>query len=306
MGRLATVRRVSEPRGRPTGLVGYALVATAATSWGAQSVVAKLLLTGGLAASSLISSRTAIAALVLIAALAALRPRLLRVSARVAGRLAVLGLVGMALSNYTYYFALTRIPIATAVLLIYTAPLFVLAASVMLYGERLRRSDLVAAALTLAGAALVVRAYEPAALEVNAPGLAAGVLCAVAFAFYSLWAKDVAHRVSPWTVLTYSLASAAVFWLPLAPPWALLEVPHPPAVWAGLGILVVFGTLIPFPLYLAGLGRISAAHASLTSTLEPVVAAGVAFAVLGESLAGPQLVGGALILIGISLLHARS
>ena len=45
--------------------------------------------------------------------------------------------------------------------------------------------------------------------------------------------------------------------------------------------------------------------AKLTSTLEPVVSGVVAFAVLGETLAWPQLAGGALVLTGIGLLHLR-
>jgi drug/metabolite transporter (DMT)-like permease len=106
-------------------------------------------------------------------------------------------------------------------------------------------------------------------------------------------------------MLAYSLATAAVVWVPLAPPWRVLLAPHPPAMWTGFAVVVVFGTLVPFALYLAGLARIRAAHASVTSCLEPVVAATVAFVVLGESLGALQLVGGALILAGIALLHAR-
>jgi len=146
-------------------LVGYLLVAGAATSWGAQSVVAKLLLTSGIPATWLVSARTALACALLVAALAAIDPGLLRVGRRDLGRLVALGLVGMAISNYTYYLALQRIPVATAALLIYTAPLMVLAVSVFFFGDPRERRDLWAAALTLAGAALVVRAYRPAALQ---------------------------------------------------------------------------------------------------------------------------------------------
>lgn len=295
-------------RARRAGLVGYGLVAAAATSWGAQSVVAKLLLTspsGGLPAGSLVSTRTALASLLLVAGLASWRPELLHLRARDAGRLAILGVLGMALSNYTYYLTLVQIPVATAALLIYTAPLFVLAAGVLVAREPLRARDAVAAAVTLTGAALVVRAYEPAAIRINAIGLGLGIFNAVAFAFYNLWAKTIPPRISPWTILTYSFGSAALFWLPLAPPWTLLLAPHPPAVWAGLGVVILFGTLVPFALYLAGLRRISAAHASLTSTVEPVVAAAVALVVLGETLLWPQVLGGALVLVGIALLHAR-
>jgi drug/metabolite transporter (DMT)-like permease len=295
----------SGPRARPGAWVGYALVAAAAASWGAQSVVAKLLLTGGLDAATLVSARTALSTLIMVAALAAVNPRLFGVGGRDLARLVVLGLVGMAFSNYTYYFALQRIPVATAALLIYTAPLLVLAASVVLFGEPLDRRDLVAALLTLIGAALVVRAYRPATLQVNLAGVVASVLNAVAWAFYSLWGKTVSPRVSPWTMLTYSLATGTAFWLVAAPPWRLLAAPHPPAVWTGIGVVIVFGTLLPFALFLAGLARISAAHASLTATVEPVVAAAVALVVLGEGLEAAQVVGGVLILSGVALIQLR-
>jgi drug/metabolite transporter (DMT)-like permease len=286
-------------------LVGYLLVAGAAASWGAQAVVVKLLLGSGIPAAGLVSTRTALACVLTVATLAAIDPGLLRAGRADLGRLVVLGLVGMAFSNYTYYFALQRIPVATAALLIYTAPLIVLAASVAFLGEPLARRDVLAAVLTLAGAALIVRAYQPAVLRLDMAGVAASILNAFAWAFYSLWGKTLSPRVPPWTIMAYSLATGTAFWLVVAPPWRLLLAPHPPWVWVGIAVVTVFGTLLPFGMFLAGLARISAAHASVTATVEPVVAAAVAFAVLGESLDWPQVAGGALILAGIGLLHAR-
>ena len=290
---------------RVAGLAGYALAAAAAASWGSQSIVAKMLLVSGIPPAALVSTRTALATVSLIAAVALVRPSLLRVAPRDAWRLAVLGVLGMSLSNYAYYVALTRIPVAMAALLIYMAPLFVLAAGVLLLGERLRRADVRGAAVTLAGAALLVRAYEPSALRLNVVGLALGLSTAIAFAFFNLWAKRLPPGLSPWTVMTYSFAASTLFWLPIAPPWAVLLLPLPPAAWLGIAVVALFGTLLPFALYLAALRRISAAHASITSTLEPVVAGLVAFVVLGETLAGPQLAGGALVLVGIATLHLR-
>jgi drug/metabolite transporter (DMT)-like permease len=125
----------------------------------------------------------------------------------------------------------------------------------------------------------------------------------VACAFYNLWAHRVAPRISPWTGLTYSLGCAAAFWLPVAPPWEFLLAAHPPRTWAAFALVAVFGTLVPFGLYLAGLRHISAAHANVTSMLERVVAAGVAYLLLGETLDGLQLAGAALVLAGLVLLQ---
>lgn len=281
------------------------LAAGAAISWGAQTIVAKVLLTSGLPAAWLVSTRTALAAIVLTAATALARPRLLRVDPGDVWRLALLGTAGMSLSNYTYYLTLTLIPVAMAAILLYMTPLFVLAGSVLLFRERLRPQDILAAAATIVGAVLLVRAYESSAVRVNALGLALGIFNAISFAFLNLWAKTLPRRLSPWTVLLYAFVAGTLFWLPLAPPWQTFLVPQPTSVWLAVGIVTVFGTLLPYAFYFAALARISAAHVSVTSTLEPVVSGAVAFAVLGETLAPPQLAGGALVLAGIALLHVR-
>jgi drug/metabolite transporter (DMT)-like permease len=301
----ATVARVSESRWRRDAWLGYVLVAAAAASWGAQSVVAKRLLTGGLPAGLLVSARTTLAGAAVLAVLAVTRPALLRVTPRALGRIVLLGTLGMALSNYAYYSTLARIPVATAVLVLYTAPLFVLAAGIFL-GEPPRRRDVLAAAVTLAGAALVVGAWSPATVALDRVGIALGLSSALAYAFYNLWAKTLPPGLSPWTVLVYSFAAAALFWLPLAPPWKLVGLAHGQGVWLGVGVVTIFGTLLPFALSLAGLRRISAAHASVTSSLEPLVAAVAAFVVLGETLTPGQVAGGVLIVAGITLLHVRA
>lgn len=295
------------PGALPTpDLTGYLLVGAAAVLWGGQSVVAKLLLTSGIPLTTLVSVRNALAFLLLAAILGALSPASLRIAWRDLPYLAALGILGMALSNFTYYFALTQLPVATAVLILYTSPLLVLGASAILWGDPIRRRDLGGALLALLGCALVIRAYAPAALRLNALGVAGAFFGACAFAFYNLWGKMGTRRFTPWTMLVYALGFSAAFWILIAPPWRFLLEPHSGWVWAGLGVVVVAGTILPFACYLAGLARISAAHANLTSTLEPLAAALAALLILGETLVWPQLLGGAFTLAGIALIHERS
>jgi threonine/homoserine efflux transporter RhtA len=161
---------------RPTG---YLLAAGAATSWGAQVIVVKLLLTSGLPATSLVSTRTALAAITLTATIALVRPGLLRVSPGNLWRLALLGIAGMSLSNYTYYLTLSRIPVAMAAILLYMTPLFVLAGGVLFFRERLHGRDVLAAAVTIIGAALFVRVWEPAGLRANTLGIVLGIFNAI-------------------------------------------------------------------------------------------------------------------------------
>lgn len=287
-------------------LTGYALVGAAATLWGSLSVVVKLLLTSGIAPITLVSVRSFLAFLLLTAALALGARGLLRIGWRDLPYFAILGIVGMAITNAAYYFTLTQIPVAVALLIQYTSPLMILGASALIWGEPIGRRDVGGALLALLGCALVIRVYEPAALRLNALGVLTGLFSACAFAFYNLWGKLGTSRFSPWTMLVYTWAFAAAFWLPISPPWRFLLEAHPGWIWAGVAAVVVAGTILPFGLYLAGLARMSAAHANLTATLEPLVAALTAFLILGETLAIPQLLGGVLILMGIGLIHGRA
>ncbi|MGH7424537.1 MAG: EamA family transporter, partial [Candidatus Methylomirabilales bacterium] len=66
------------------------------------------------------------------------------------------------------------------------------------------------------------------------------------------------------------------------------------------------GTVLPFALYTFGLTYLPATQVSIISTIEPVVAAGAGFALLGEALDWPQLFGGALVVTGVVLVQRGS
>jgi DME family drug/metabolite transporter len=63
------------------------------------------------------------------------------------------------------------------------------------------------------------------------------------------------------------------------------------------------GTLAPFLLFLWGVQRVRAERAAIGATIEPVVAAAVAWIWLGQSLSVLQLLGGALVIVAVSSLQ---
>ena len=65
--------------------------------------------------------------------------------------------------------------------------------------------------------------------------------------------------------------------------------------------MVVLGTIVPFVLVLSGLHHLPATRVGMVGMLEPVLAGMVAWAWLSEALSPVQLVGGAVVLIGIVL-----
>ena len=76
---------------------------------------------------------------------------------------------------------------------------------------------------------------------------------------------------------------------------------HSAPVWALVAFIVVVGTMITFSLLTGALRHIPATRASIVATLEPVIATGVAWVWLGQTFGAAQLVGGAIVLVGIFL-----
>jgi drug/metabolite transporter (DMT)-like permease len=85
-----------------------------------------------------------------------------------------------------------------------------------------------------------------------------------------------------------------------------------PSTWYGLAFVtwlvvfvIVFGTILAYGLYLAGLRRLSATEIGLASSSEPIVASGAAYLLLGVILTAVQYLGGAMIILAVILLASR-
>jgi drug/metabolite transporter (DMT)-like permease len=100
-------------------------------------------------------------------------------------------------------------------------------------------------------------------------------------------------------------ATAAVYWLSdLALGLPVTPDRIPTAAWPGLVGVGVVATFIAIQSFYAGVRRIGAAQAALVSTFEPVWTITLAALLFGQTLAPIQLVGGALIIIGVIIAQA--
>jgi drug/metabolite transporter (DMT)-like permease len=76
-------------------------------------------------------------------------------------------------------------------------------------------------------------------------------------------------------------------------------------VWLALTWVVVLGTLVPYALEVASLRHLPPTVTGVVAMVEPVIAAAVAWLWLEEVLNGVQILGGALVLVGVGLVQAR-
>ena len=189
--------------------------------------------------------------LVLIAVMAAPRPQALLTRY---WRLHVQRSLCGIFSLWLYFYALTRLPLATAVTLNYTSPLFLALFAVVWLGERARPRLMFALVLGFAGVMLLLKPHMTRdQLGVGLAGLVSGVFAGLAYLNVRAMGavKEPEWRIVLYFTLLSTVVSGGVMLLPLLPQawWQLLpqgvpswlpEAPH--AVhWTSLPLLLGIG-----------------------------------------------------------------
>jgi len=289
---------------------GYLLAALAAAGWAAGGLTAKwLFVTTGanVDPATLSAARAVLATLMLVAYLGLFRRSELKVSLRDLPFLATFGVLGLAAVHFTYFATIQLTNVPTAILLEYLAPILVLAVSVIALGERLTWALPVGVVLSVTGCALMVGAIGGGGLTISGPGLAWGLASAVFFALYTVLGKYAAPRFSPWTLLTYGLGFAAIFWLLwLGGPAPIVTLLADPVRLGAVSVMAVVSTIVPFGAFLTALHHIDATKASITATLEPVLAGVGTYLIpaLYQPLNALQFLGGGFVLAAVIVAQA--
>jgi drug/metabolite transporter (DMT)-like permease len=294
---------------------GYLLAVLAAACWAAGGLTAKWLFEGPgprVQPAHLSAARAFIAFLMLLVYLLLARRDVLKVRLSDLPFLSAFGVFGLAAVHFTYFATIELTNVPTAILLEYLAPVLVLGVSVAAMGERFTWFLPAGAALSVLGCALVVGAIGGEGLRVSPAGIAWGLASAVFFAGYTLMGKYAAGRYSPWTLLVYGLGAASVFWIAYlglrGETGSVVTLVSSPVRAAAVTAMAFGATVVPFGAFLKALTYIDATRASITATLEPVIAAVASFAIpaLYQPLSPLQLLGGALVLAACVVVQAPS
>src|SRR5437660_6928677 len=203
--------------------LGYIYIGLAAVLWGVSASLGRAAFTERLLPGSgirnvspliLSQARTTFSFLVVLLALLIRRGwRQLRLPWHDLLRVIVLGLFGVAASNYFYYLAIQRTNVATAIIVQYTAPIWLLLYMVARGFERATFSKIAGVALALAGIALVIGIFGSGGFKLDRIGVIAALLAAFAFAYYNVAGHYLLERYDRWMVILYATLAAALFWI---------------------------------------------------------------------------------------------
>ena len=284
--------------------VGLLAAVAAAHLWAVSGVFGKIVMTGTLSPARLVFYRSVLSALMLLAVLLWRDRTLLRLNRRDLPFFLAMGMLGLALTQFTYYAAIQSLSVGMAILLQYLAPLWMLLFERFWLKIPLTRARLAALILALAGCAMV-SVETGGSRQWGNVGVLLGLTAGICFAFYTLMTRHALKSHRTLTVLFYSFLFSALFWSASPDSWQPLSQIEPFKVWIILYV-VVFGTIFPYLLFMHAMKHLSASHTGIISTLEPVVAAVIAWIFLHEKLTGLQLGGGLCVLLAIVILQKSS
>lgn len=285
--------------------------------WGVSAALGRAVFTGKLALSGeaahpidpliLSQTRTSFSLFVLLPILMSRGGwRRIRLPKRDLIQCLVLGVLGVAASNYFYYVAIQRTSVAIAIIIQYTAPVWVLLYVVARGQQKLTLQKVVAVAVAIAGIALtigIVGGKAVSGLHLDSYGFLAALLASFSFAFYNVGGHGILARHDRWRVLVWTLTSAAVFWLLVNPPWKVAAEHYSLQQWAFLLVFSMISVLGSFSLYFLGLQHLEPTRAIIASCLEPVFSILLAAAFLGEGVKAIQALGIVLVLAAIVIVQ---
>ncbi|MGB9123288.1 MAG: EamA family transporter [Candidatus Angelobacter sp.] len=291
---------------------GYFFVATATFCWGAAAVVGKAIFNGSLfAGHALISpvvltqTRTTFTVLV-FGPILLLRfgRRIFSISRRDLILCALVGTLGVACSNFFYYFVVQKSTVSLAITVQYTAPLWVLIYMVARGRERATVQRTAATLVAMIGTALAIGVFQTG-VKFSVIAVASALLASFGYAFYNVAAQGLVTRNHQFTVMFYLLLGSAVLWTLVDPPWKLMAQNFSGRQWGFLFVFACLSMVLPYMLYLSGLKYLDPTRAVITSCLEPVFA--IVFAVLfvGETLQTLQIVGIVAVLVATVMVQLR-
>lgn len=221
-------------------------------------------------------------------------------------KFALIGIVGIATTNFTYYYTVNETSVATAILVQNAAPVVVMIYAVAVSKEEeLTGIKVLSLLLALCGCFLAVSGGSLRGVRLSGWSLLTAPASMLSYSFMLIASKHVLNRHGVWTTLVTALGFAALFWMIVNPPWVIASKGYGGGDWLIFLGFAIVSILLPYIFFVKGLKILEATTAGIITTLEPVIAIIVAWIALGEGIGAIQVAGAGAVIGAVLLLQVR-
>ena len=230
-----------------------------------------------------------------------------------AGRILLLGGLGFGIYQMLWTVGLQTIPAGDSALLIGATPVLTAVIAVLVRTDTLNPLKSVGVVLSFAGVVLITVAGVGIELSGSPVGFAMTLGAALCWAIYTALGARVLRRYSPLVLTTWATVGGTLVLAPvglgqLLAPGAM--GPEQAARWPSILFAVAYSGLLAAALanvlVFNGVRLLGPTRVVALQSLVPAMAVVLAFLLLGESIRPVQVVGGAVIVLGVALIRFAS
>lgn len=288
------------------------LMITAAMGFALGGVAAKVLREADMDAFRLTQIRSTGAAIILIAFAVMKGKHQLYARKDELKDLIIFGTVGVAAVTSFYFFAIKYLYVSVALVIEFTASIWI-----VLYLRFIKKkqvSPIMWWGIACAFSGLFLLSQIWTGTTLHPLGVVVAFADAFALAIYFLLADRLSQKRTSLSLMSWGIGVAAVFWALVLPWWNFpfeyltntyslegnLSNYSAPG-WALILWIIIVGTVIPYLLTVTGIRELSASTGSVIGMIEPLFAGAIAWWLLNEAFNTTQLIGCAVLLLGIYL-----
>lgn len=221
------------------------------------------------------------------------------------------GVFGYAMVQLGYFIGISRgVPLSLVLILEFTAPIWIVLWIKFVRKTEVSKDMWIAIALSLLGLILVAKVWQGFVFDLI--GTLGAIGAAMALAIYFLMSQSLGTKRSAQAMVVWGMGFAGLFWSLVLPIWNFpteiftTEInlqgrfsDYSAPGWLLIAYIIIFGTIVPYLFVVGGIRRLSASTSSVIGMLEPVIAGIFAWIWLSQSWSAIQLLGGAIVLVGI-------
>ena len=186
-------------------------------------------------------------------------------------QIVLFGLIGMLGTQYTYFSAIQFSNAAIATVLTYFGPTLVLIYMCLREKRKPLKYEIVSICLSSFGVFLLATHGDITSLQISFKALVWGILSALSVVFYTVQPESLLKKYGASIVVAWGMMIGGIFIAFVTKPWNI-SVTFDFITFLVLMLIIVFGTITAFILYLTGVNIIGPTKASIIACIEPVAA----------------------------------
>lgn len=283
------------------------LIIAAGCLWGTMGLFVRKLNAMGLGSMEIVELRSLLAMAMLFLVTFFRDRRQLKLNIRQLWPLISSGLFSILFFNFCYFSTISLMNLSAAAILLYTAPIFVMLLSLILFREKLTVQKVLALVMAFGGCCLV-SGVASASSALSFKGIFLGLGSGLGYALYSIFSRfSLNQGLGSMTITVYTFAFAALGGIFLTDFSSIAAAfSNNGLEFVGFAILyTIVTTVLPYLLYTTGLSYVENGTASVLASIEPVVATILGIVIFSETLTVSAAAGMILVLLALILLSRK-